>query len=137
MVKTTLLTLNDANITGNYDVLFAKMAKPFRDKLTSDALKQGFKSFAGRHIDAIAAMPIVATSEARIGSNGALMLRGYFDTSPSRLSYQLDFMISEGEWKAVALDVKVKNQSSSDAGQGELLARAAADASGAAGGGRP
>ena len=137
MVKTTLLTLNDANITGNYDVLFAKMAKPFRDKLTADALKQGFKSFAGRHIDVIAAMPIVASGKPEIGSRGELMLRGHFDTTPSRLTYQLDYFISEGEWKPVVIDVKVRNQSSSDAGPAELLARAAADISGAASGGRP
>lgn len=137
MVKTTLLSLNDANITGNYDVLFAKMAKPFRDKLTADALKQGFKSFAGRHIDVIAAMPIVASSKPEIGSRGELMLRGHFDTTPSRLTYQLDYFISEGEWKPVVIDVKVRNQSSSDAGSTELLARAAADISGAGSGARP
>lgn len=137
MVKTTLLTLNDANITGNYDVLYAKMSKPFREKLTADALKQGFKTFAGKHIDVIAAMPIVVTSDAAIGYNGALMLRGYFNTTPSRLTYQLDFLVSEGEWKPVVIDVRIKSQSTSDAGQGELLARAAADVAGAAGGGRP
>lgn len=126
MVKTTLLTLNDANLTGNYDVLFAKMAKPFRDRFTSETLKQAFRSFAGHHIDAIAAMPIVPSSKAEIGSRGELILRGYFDTTPSRLSYQLDFAVSEGEWKPVTIDVKVKGPSTSDAGA-DLLARAAAD----------
>ena len=137
MVKTTLLTLNDANITGNFDVPLTKMAKPFRDKLTADALKQGFKPFAGRHIDVIAAMPIVASSKPAIGSRGELMLRGHFDTSPSRLTYQLDYFISEGEWKPVLIDVKIRNQSSSDAGPADLLARASADISAAGSGGRP
>lgn len=127
MVKTTLLTLNDANLTGNYDVLFAKMAKPFSDRFTADTLKQAFKSFAGHHIDAIAAMPIVVSSKPEIGSRGELMLSGYFDTTPSRLTYQLDFAVSEGEWKPVTIDVKVKGPSTSDAGAIDLLARAAAD----------
>lgn len=127
MVKTTLLTLNDANLTGNYAVLFAKMAKPFRERFSTDTLMQAFKSFAGHHIDVIAAMPIVVSSDARIGNNGSLMLRGYFDTAPSRLSYQLDFAISEGEWKAIAIDVKVKDQSTSAAAPIDLLGRAAAD----------
>lgn len=137
MVKTTLLTLNDANLTGNYDVLFARMAKPFRDRFTADTLKQAFKSFAGHHIDAIAAMPIVPSSKPEIGSRGELMLRGYFDTAPSRLSYQLDFAVSEGEWKPVAIDVKVKGPSTSDAGSADLLARAAADFTSSGNGGRP
>lgn len=127
MVKTTLLTLNDANLTGNYDVLFAKMAKPFRDRFSPETLKQAFKSFAGHHLDVIAAMPIVPAGKAEIGSRGELMLRGYFDTTPSRLTYQLDFAVSEGEWKPVTIDVKVKGPSTSDAGASDLLARAAAD----------
>jgi len=137
MVKTTLLTLNDANITGNYDVLFARMARPFRDRFTADTLKQAFKSFAGHHIDAIAAMPIVASGKPEIGRRGELVLRGYFDTTPSRLSYQLDFAVSEGEWKPVAIDVKVKGPSASDAGAVDLLARAAADLAGSGNGERP
>lgn len=137
MVKTTLLTLNDANLTGNYDVLFAKMAKPFRDRFTADTLKQAFKSFAGHHIDVIAAMPITSSSRPEIGSRGELMLRGYFDTTPARLSYQLDFAVSEGEWKPVTIDVKVKGPSTSDAGPSELLARASADFKGSGDGGRP
>jgi hypothetical protein len=127
MVKTSLLTLNDANITGNYDVMYAKMAKAFRERFGADTLKQAFKAFAGKHIDIIAAKPIVASSEARINGNGALMLRGYFETTPSRLSYELDYAISEGEWKLIAIDVKVKGPSTSDAGAIDLLAHAAAD----------
>ncbi|MFO1111522.1 MAG: hypothetical protein U1E61_20305 [Bradyrhizobium sp.] len=137
MVKTTLLTLNDANLTANYDVLFAKMAKPFRDRFTADLLKEAFQSFAGHHIDAIAAMPIVVSRKAEINSRAELMLRGYFDTTPSRLSYQLDFAVSEGEWKPVTIDVKVKGPSTSDAGAVDLLARAAADFTGPGNSGRP
>jgi len=127
MVKTSLLTLNDANITGNYDVMQAKMAKAFRDRFGADTLKQAFKGFAGKHIDIIAAKPIVTTSEAKISSGGALMLRGYFDTAPSRLSYELDYAISEGEWKLVAIDVRVKGATTSDAGAVGLLTNAAAE----------
>jgi hypothetical protein len=129
MVKTSLLTLNDANLTGNYDVLHAKMARAFRDKFGAEVLEQAFKSFAGHHIDVIAAKPIVSTSEAEINGNGVLMLRGYFDTAPSRLSYQLDFAVSEGEWKLIKMDVKVKGPPTSDAGS--FLSHATGDFSAA------
>ena len=66
LVKTSLLTLNDANLTGNYTVMHAKMAKVFRDRFTVENLKQGFKVFAGQHMDLIAAKPIVPSSEAKI-----------------------------------------------------------------------
>jgi hypothetical protein len=127
MVKTSLLTLNDANLTGNYDVMHAKMAKAFRDRFGADTLKQAFKGFAGKHIDTIAARPIVAINEARINAEGDLMLRGYFDTAPSRLNYELDYAISEGEWKLITIDVKVKGPSTSYAGGTGLLANATAE----------
>jgi len=127
LVKTSLLTFNDANLTGNYAVMHAKMAKPFRDKFGADALKQAFKVFAGGHIDLIAAKPIVPTSEAKFNNNGWLMLRGYFDTAPTRLNYELDFAVSEGEWKLINIDVKIKGQSTSDASGSIHLTQSATD----------
>jgi hypothetical protein len=40
LIKTSMLPLNDANLTGNYTVLHAKLAKPFRDQFSPDRLKQ-------------------------------------------------------------------------------------------------
>jgi hypothetical protein len=110
LIKTSLLSLNDANITGNYTVLHAKLAKPFRDQFSPDRLKQVFKTFADQKADwaVVAAQPPVQTAEATIDKRGALILRGYFDTHPSRLTYELDFLPSEGEWKPVKLFVRVK-----------------------------
>ncbi len=111
LIKASLLTLNDANVTGIYTVLHAKLGKQFRDQITPDKLKQAFKSFADQKVDwdLIAARTPVATSEAKIDNRGALILRGYFDTKPSRLTYELDFMISEREWKPIMLNVKLKS----------------------------
>jgi hypothetical protein len=110
LIKTSLLTLNDANITGNYDVLHAKLAKPFRDQFSPARLKQVFKPFADKKLDygLIAAKPPVPAGDATIDSRGALHLHGYFETRPSRLTYDLDFLPSEGEWKPIKLNVDIK-----------------------------
>ena len=110
LIKTALLTLNDANLTGNYAVLHAKLAKPFREQFTPEKLKQAFKPFADQKIDLqmIAAKTPVATADAMIDQRGALLLRGYFDTAPNRVTYDLAFIPSEGEWKPLKLNVKVK-----------------------------
>ncbi len=110
LIKTYLLTLNDANITGDYTVLQARLAKPFREQFSAKRLKEVFKSFSEKKIDygIIAAKPPIASSESRIDNRGALILRGYFDTKPSRVSYELDFIPSEGEWKPIKLNVHVK-----------------------------
>jgi hypothetical protein len=110
LIKTSLLTLNDANITGNYAVLHAKLAKPFRDQFSPDKLKQIFKPFADQKLDygLIAAKAPVASAESVIDRRGALVTRGYFDTRPSRLTYEIDFLPSEGEWKPIKLNVNIK-----------------------------
>ena len=110
LIKSTLLTFNDANLTGNYTVLHAKLAKPFRDKFGPDKLKQAFKSFADKNAEmrGIILKPPVATTATKIDERGALVVRGYFDTAPSRVFYEFDFLPSEGEWKAINLGVKMK-----------------------------
>ena len=110
LIKTCILTLNDANLTGNYTVLHAKLAKPFREQFSPEKLKQAFKPFADQKIDLqmIAAKTPVATADAMIDQRGALLLRGYFDTAPNRVTYDLAFIPSEGEWKPLKLNVKVK-----------------------------
>ena len=116
LIKTSLLTFNDANLTGNYTVLHAKLAKAFRDKITPDRLKQEFKVFADQKIDfgLIAAMPPIASSEATINvARGSLELRGYFATKPNRVTYEIDFLPSEGQWKPALFDVRIKPQSAS------------------------
>ena len=110
LIKTSLLTLNDANVTGNYTVLHAKLAKPFREQFTPDRLKQAFKEFADKKIDfeVVAAKTPIAVKDAQIDDKGVLHLNGFFDATSTHVVYDLDFVPSEGEWKATKLEVNVK-----------------------------
>lgn len=110
LIKTAILTFNDANLTGNYDVFHAKLSKPFREEFGPDKLKQVFKEFHDKKIDlgAIVVKPPVPTSDATIDKRGALILRGYFETSPNRVYYDLDLIPSEDTWKPIKIHVRVK-----------------------------
>jgi hypothetical protein len=110
LIKASLMSFNDANVTGNYAVLHGKLSKPFRDQFTPEKLAQTFKPFADAHVDfaVVVAKPPVATDAVQIDDDGRLVLRGYFDTQPSRVHYDLAFILSEGEWKLIKLNVNVK-----------------------------
>lgn len=110
LIKTSLLTLNDANLTGNYAVLHARLSKPFREQFSPDQLKDVFKAVVEQKADwaLIATKAPIATSDATIDAHGVLHLRGYFDTKPSRLNYDLNYVPSEGEWKPLGLHVDLK-----------------------------
>jgi hypothetical protein len=110
LIKASLLTLNDANLTGNYAILHAKLSKPFREQFSADRLKQSFKELSDKKADweAIVAMPPVPTVKSHIDKSGALILRGFFDAGSTHVVYELDFIPSEGEWKASNLSVRLK-----------------------------
>lgn len=110
LIKVSLLSFNDANVTGNYSVFHAKLSKPFRDQFPPEKLAETFKEFRGKRIDfdIIAAKRPVSIEEPKIADNGVLSIKGYFDTTPSRVNYDLAFIMSEGEWKLIKVDVDVK-----------------------------
>jgi len=110
LIKASLLSFNDANVTGNYAVLHAKLSKPFRDQFPPDKLSEIFKEFRDKHIDfdIIAAKPPIGTEEPKISDKGILSINGYFDTTPSRVNYDLAFIMSDGEWKLIKINVDVK-----------------------------
>ncbi|WP_421997634.1 hypothetical protein [Reyranella sp.] len=109
LVKANLLSFNDANVTGNYDVFHAKLSKPFRDQFPPDRLKSRFKEFHARHIDfdVIAALKPQYEPAPRVDDDGKLLVEGFFPTEPLRLHFDLKFIPSDGEWKLIAINVKI------------------------------
>jgi hypothetical protein len=109
LVKSSLLSLNDANVTGNYSVLHAKLSKPFRDQFSAERLKETFREFADKHVDydIIAAYKPVYGKLPVVDDDGKLLVEGYFPTEPKRLNFKLDFIPSDGEWKLIRVKVDV------------------------------
>jgi len=110
LVKSSLLSFNDANVTGIYTVLHAKLSKPFRQQFPPEKLKATFKEFADRNIDIeiIAAMKPMYDPAPVIDNNGKLIVKGSFPTEPARVIFELDFIPSDGEWKLVRINVETK-----------------------------
>jgi hypothetical protein len=108
LVKVTMLTFNDANVTGNYTVFHAKASKPFRQKFSPEKLEETFKEFSrnGIDFDIIAAYKPVYDPAPRVDTDGRLLVEGYFPTEPTRVVYDLEFIPSDGEWKLISINVK-------------------------------
>jgi hypothetical protein len=109
LIKATLMTFNDANLTGNYTVLHDKAATPFRKQLPPDKLADAFKEFRDRkvNIESIVADDIDAGSEAQI-DNGVLILKGRFKDDTRRIRYDLKFIREDNSWKLVGINVGYK-----------------------------
>ncbi|WP_439613394.1 hypothetical protein [Reyranella sp.] len=113
LVKASLLTLNDANVTGNYSVLHAKLSKPFRQQFSPEKLKATFREFSqgNADFDIIAAMKPAYDPPPEVDGDGKLVAKGSFPTEPSRLLFELEFIPSDGEWKLIRIHVKLDSKS--------------------------
>jgi hypothetical protein len=109
LVKTTLLTFNDANVTGNYEVFHAKLSKPFREQFSVERLARRFQEFNKKHVDfdIVAALKPSYDPAPKVDDNGKLLVKGYFPTEPLQVYFNLEFIPSDGEWKLIAINVKV------------------------------
>jgi hypothetical protein len=108
-IKRHLASFNDANITGNYEVWHATLSRPFRQQFTADRLKTAFKAFHDQQIDispVLAQVPILS-EPARIDHEGALLLKGAFETRPSRVLFDMRLLPAEGDWKLTSIHVNV------------------------------
>jgi len=110
LVKSILVTLNDAVASDNFTVLHAKISKPFRDQFPPDRLRAVFKDLIEKHavFDAIVASPAIADEEAKIDDKGVLWLKGRFDTAPKKVKYQLGFIPSDGQWKLSGITIDIE-----------------------------
>ena len=113
LVKATLLTFNDANVTGNYEVFHAKLSKPFREQFSVERLARRFQDFNKKHIDfdIIAALKPAYDPSPAVDGDGKLLVKGYFPTEPLRVYFNLEFIPSDGEWKLISINVKVGDPS--------------------------
>src|SRR5262245_57105307 len=113
LVKATLLTFNDANVTGNYEVFHAKLSKPFREQFSVERLARRFQDFNKKHIDfdIVAALKPAYDPPPEVDGDGKLLVKGYFPTEPLRVYFNLEFIPSAGEWKLIGINVKVGDPS--------------------------
>jgi len=107
LVRATLLTLNDANRSGNYTVLRDLAAPDFQAKNTSADLAQIFTDLRRRNFDlfAVALLAPQFTTPPAKDSSGRLRLTGAFPTRPLQITFDLTFQVVGGEWRLFAISV--------------------------------
>jgi hypothetical protein len=109
LVKSILVTLNDAVASDNFTVLHAKISKPFREQFPPEKLRAVFKDLVEKHavFDAVVAEKMIVDEDARI-DQGVLKLKGRFQTTPKQVKYQLGFIESEGVWKLSGVTIDIE-----------------------------
>ncbi len=112
LIRTTLMTFNDANATGNYAVLIARASTQFQSEMTPEKLATAFEGFRKNSlfIDDIVNADYDSYEKAKLDGDGALTLAGVFKTDELTVKYRLRYVQNSKEWKLLGLDVDVKKR---------------------------
>jgi major membrane immunogen (membrane-anchored lipoprotein) len=110
LVKTTLMTFNDANLTGNYSVLHDKSSKAFRSQISAEKMFAGFKDFREKkiNIESVVADDIASMDDPKIDKDGVLALKGRFKDDAKKVRFDLKFVQDDGTWKLLGINVSYK-----------------------------
>jgi hypothetical protein len=107
LIRSTLLTLNDANRSGNYTVLRDLAAPDFQAHNTSADLAQSFTDLRRRNFDLYSAALLAPqlTAAPALDADKRLRLTGFFPTRPQQINFDLSFQVAGGQWRLFGISI--------------------------------
>lgn len=100
LVRTTILTLNDAIQTGNFSVMLDKAAASIRTTNNSGSLYKSYSQLVELRPD-LSSVAIISPelTRAEIADGGLLRLDGVLPSSPITVKFNLNFTSESGKWR--------------------------------------
>jgi hypothetical protein len=101
LIKTTIIAVNQANLTGNYSVLRDLGTPAFQLSNNPSKLSDIFASLRQRNLDL---SPILyfdpkLLKEPQLQENGVLRMTGFLPTAPEQINFDLAFEMFDGHWR--------------------------------------
>jgi hypothetical protein len=109
LIRTAMLTLNDAVQTGNFTVLRDKAAPGFQTANTAARLSVIFQKLSQQQTDfsAVAVQTPQLSQAPILDPQGRLRLAGYFP-GKSRLDFELTFEGADGRWRIFGISANLR-----------------------------
>ena len=110
LIRTSLIALNQADLTGNYTVLRDIAAPGFQQANDPAKLSQIFTDLRRRKIDLspIAVVEPKMLSPASVTDRGMLRITGFFPTKPEQVNFDLAFQPVGGQWLLLGMSVTTR-----------------------------
>ena len=143
LIRSTVVAVHHANVTGNYTVLRDLGDNYFRTVNTAVRLGEIFRDVRQSNIDlgeTVLFDPFV-TERPVISPNGVLQIEGFFPTDPMGIVFKLGFRYEFGRWRIFSLSIgaqpleelqaarRTTGQSAPEQAPGELRAGSRPDSS--------
>ena len=132
LIRSILLTLNDANRSGNYSVMRDLAAPDFQARNTAADLALIFADLRRRNFDLYGAALLAPQLSAvpAVDADNRLRLTGFFPTRPQQINFDLSFQVVGGQWRLFGIAFATPGSApagSSGAGTGRETERARAE----------
>ncbi|KAA0968886.1 hypothetical protein FPY71_15070 [Aureimonas fodinaquatilis] len=108
LIRSTLVALHHANVTGNYSVLSQLAAPGFTARNTAADLAVTFAELRRREIDlqAVTVLQPDITFGPVLDENGLLRVSGRFATTPVPVRFELVFQVVDRVWRLIGIVVQ-------------------------------
>jgi hypothetical protein len=110
LIRSTLASFNDANMTGNYAVFVAKASKQFQEQVTVDKVASAGEVFRRNRLffEEVVTDEYASSDKAVINDKGALVLAGVFKGDAMQVTYNLEFVQNDSAWKLLGFTINAK-----------------------------
>lgn len=113
LIRTTLIALSQANLTGNYTVLRDLGSPEFQATNSAARLTEAFTDLRRRKLDF---SPILffdpkLVRQPAFDDAGRLRLRGFVETRPEQINFDMLFQNVGGDWRLFGLAVQMQPMS--------------------------
>ncbi len=107
LIRRTLLTLNDANLTGNYTVMRDLSAPGFQSANNAAKLTEIFAILRNHNLDLAPIMYFEPklVRPAEIDANGMLRASGFIPTRPQQVNFDMLFQKVADKWRLFGIAV--------------------------------
>jgi hypothetical protein len=109
LIRSTLSTFNDANMTNDYTVFFAKSAKELQALAGPEKMSAAFEVFRRNrgYFENVVTAEYESSEKPVIDKDGGLNLAGVFKVDEMDVKYNLRFFQNDNVWKVVSINVNI------------------------------
>lgn len=112
LVRTTLLTLNDAIATGNFSVMRDRSARTVRDGTTDGGLYAAHSTLVERklNLSSVAILTPEITDVPSVSPDNKLVLRGIVRSEPVSVKFHLEYEYEDSRWLWSGISLGFENR---------------------------
>jgi hypothetical protein len=112
LIRSHVIALNQANMTGNYSVLREMAAPGFQQNNSFAELATIFAALRARQLDLgpIAVIEPKLYRQPAIDQRGMLRLTGFFPSEPERVNFDFAFQNIAGKWRLFGIGVNTSRE---------------------------